>query len=207
MTITAEMVKALREETGAAVLDCKKALEEYQGDFDKAKAYLAEKGLATVKKKAGRAAKDGIVEAYQHPGGRVGVLVEVNCETDFVAKTDKFKQFAHNVALHIAFANPRFVDVDEIPADVLEAQKQELFAEAKASGKPDNVVEKIVEGRLNKWFGDVCLMKQPFVKDDEITITDLVNQAIGDLRENVRISRFARYELGGAGGDEEGGEE
>lgn len=207
MAITTEMVKALREETGAAVLDCKKALEEYQGDFDKAKAYLAEKGLATVKKKAGRAAKEGIVEAYQHPGGRVGVLVEVNCETDFVAKTEKFKQFAHDIALHIAFANPLFVDLDEVPAGVLEEQKKSFFDEAKASGKPDNVIEKIVEGRLNKWFGEACLMKQPFVKDDEITIGDLVNRAIGDLKENIRISRFARYELGGAGGAEDGGED
>jgi elongation factor Ts len=205
MAITTEMVKALREETGAAILDCKKALEEYQGDFDKAKAYLAEQGLATAKKKAGRAARDGVVEAYQHPGGRVGVLVEVNCETDFVAKTDKFKQFAHDIALHIAF-NPQFVDLDEVPASVLEDQKKAFFDEARASGKPDNVVEKIVEGRLNKWFGEACLMKQPFVKDDEITIGDLVNRAIGDLKENIRISRFARYELGSAGGDEDGGE-
>lgn len=203
MAITAEMVKALREETGAAVLDCKKALEEYQGDFEKAKAYLAEKGLATAKKKAGRAAKDGVIEAYQHPGGRVGVLVEVNCETDFVAKTEKFRQFAHDVALHIAFANPLYVDLDDVPAANLETQKQTFFSEAKSSGKPDNVVEKIVEGRLSKWFGEVCLMKQPFVKDDEITVGDLVNQAIADLKENIRISRFARYELGGSGGDED----
>jgi elongation factor Ts len=207
MAITADMVKALREETGAAILDCKKALEEYRGDFDKAKAYLAEKGLATVKKKAGRAAREGIVEAYQHPGGRVGVLVEVNCETDFVAKTDKFKQFAHDIALHIAFANPQFVDVSDIPGDILEARKQEFYREARALSKPDNEVEKAVEDALNQWLDEVCLMKQPFVKNEHLTINDLVNQAIGDLKENIRISRFARYELGGTGGDEDGGED
>ncbi len=204
MTITADMVKALREDTGAAILDCKKALEEYGGDFEKARAYLNEKGLATAKKKAGRAARDGVVEVYQHPGGRVGVMVEVNCETDFVAKTERFRQFAHDIALHIAFANPHYVDLADVPAEVVEAQKQEFLAEARATGKPDSVVEKIVEGRLNKHFADICLLKQPFVKDDEIVVGDLVTQAIADLKENIRISRFARFELGGTT-DEEGG--
>jgi elongation factor Ts len=207
MTITADMVKQLREDTGAAVLDCKKALEQYEGDFAKAKAYLAEKGLATAKKKEGRAAREGIVEVYQHPGGRVGVMLELNCETDFVAKTPKFLDLAHDLALHIAFSNPQFVDLSDVPADVLEAQKQAYYQEAKASGKPDNVIEKIVEGRLSKHFAEVCLMKQPFVKDDEITIGDMITAAIGDLKENIRVSRFARFELGGTGADHEGGGE
>lgn len=207
MTITADMVKQLREETGAGMLDCKKALEQYQGNFDQAKAHLAEKGLATAKKKEGRAAREGIVEAYQHPGGRVGVIVELNCESDFVAKTPQFQALAHDLALHIAFANPQFVDLKDVPQEVMDAQKQSFFEEAKASGKPDNLIEKIVEGRLNKHFSEVCLLKQPFVKDDEITISDLITRTIADLKENIRVSRFARFELGGSGLDEDGGGE
>jgi elongation factor Ts len=207
MAITADMVKQLREETGAGMLDCKKALEQYQGNIDQAKAYLAEKGLATAKKKEGRAAREGIVEVYQHPGGRVGVMLELNCESDFVAKTPQFLDLAHDLALHIAFANPQFVDLKDVPQSVMDAQKQAFFEEAKASGKPDNVVEKIVEGRLNKHFAEVCLLKQPFVKDDEMTVGDLITRGIADLKENIRISRFTRFELGGSGADEEGGGE
>jgi elongation factor Ts len=205
MTVTAQMVKELREETGAAVLDCKKTLEETQGDIEKAKALLAEKGLAKAKKKMEREAHEGKVETYTHHGGRVGVMVEVNCETDFVAKTERFQEFAHDMALHIAFANPQYLDVEDIPEDVLEEQKEVFYNEAKAQGKPDNVIERIVEGRLNKYFTDVCLLRQPFVKDGEISIGDLVAKAIADLQENIRISRFARFELGGAapGGEEE----
>jgi len=196
MAITADMVKELREATGAAVLDCKKALEEYDGDMEKAKAYLAEKGLATAAKKAGREAREGKVETYTHTGGRVGVMVEVNCETDFVANTDQFQRFARDIALHIAFSNPQYLDPESIPAADLEAKKAEFAKEAKESGKPDNIIEKIVEGRLNKWYSDSCLMNQPFVKDDEITISDLVTQAIAELKENIRIRRFVRFELG-----------
>jgi elongation factor Ts len=192
------MVKELREATGAAVLDCKKALEEHDGDMERAKQYLADKGLATAKKKADRVALEGKVETYTHPGGRVGVMVEVNCETDFVANTQEFQAFAHDIALHIAFANPLYVDAADIPADVLEEQKKTFYSEAKAEGKPDNIIERIIEGRLNKFYAEVCLMRQPFVKDDEVTIADLVTQTIAELKENVRISRFARYELGGA---------
>jgi elongation factor Ts len=201
------MVKELREATGAAVLDCKKALEEHQGDMEKAKAYLAEKGLAVAKKKAERIAREGKIETYTHPGGRVGVIVEVNCETDFVAKTEQFQTLAHDIALHIAFANPLYVDIADIPADVLEAQKKKFYEEGRAQGKPDNVIEKMVEGKLNKYFAEVCLMHQPFVKDDEITIGDLVMRAIAEIKENIRVSRFARYELGqtapDSGGDED----
>jgi len=196
MTISAQMVKELREATGAAVLDCKKALEEHQGDMEKAKAYLAEKGLAVAKKKAERIAREGKIETYTHPGGRVGVIVEVNCETDFVAKTEQFQTLAHDIALHIAFANPLYVDIADIPADVLEAQKRKFYEEGRAQGKPDHVIEKMVEGKLNKYFAEVCLMHQPFVKDDEITVSDLVTRAIAEIKENIKVSRFARYELG-----------
>src|SRR5574341_148121 len=195
-TITTDMVKELREATGAAVLDCKKALEQHGGDMEKAKAYLAEKGLATAQKKAGRLAREGKVETYTHTGGRVGVMVEVNCETDFVAKTPQFQEFARHLALHIAFGNPKYLDTHEIPAAELDAQKKALRDEAKAQGKPDNVVDKIVEGRLDKWYAEVCLLRQPFVKDDEVTIQELVTRTIAELQENIVISRFARFELG-----------
>lgn len=206
MAITADMVKALREETGAAVLDCKKALEQFQGDTEKAKAYLAEKGLIAAQKKAERQARDGKVETYSHPGGRVGVMVEVNCETDFVAKTDQFQTFAHDVALHIAFANPLYVDVSDIPSDVLEAKKKEYYQDAKTQGKPENVIEKIVEGRLEKFYAETCLLRQPFVKDEDIKVGDLVMQRIAEVKENIRIARFARFELGGATGNDGSGE-
>ena len=201
MEITAQMVKELREETGAAFLDCKKALDQFEGDMEKAKAHLAEKGLATARKKADRAANEGIIQTYSHPGGRVGVIVEVNCETDFVANTDQFQQLAHDISLHLAFANPAYVDTPDIPEDVLEEKKKAFYDEAKAEGKPDNVIERIVEGRLNKWFSEVVLLEQPYVKDDEISVRDLVVQYIAELKENIQIARFARYELGG--GDEE----
>jgi elongation factor Ts len=203
MTVTAQMVKELREETGAPFLDCKKALEDHEGDLEKAKAWLTEKGLARAKKKMERETREGKIEAYTHPGGRVGVMVEVNCETDFVADTDQFQEFVHDMALHVAFANPLYLDVDDIPEDVLEAQKKEYYDEAKAQGKPDNVIERIVEGRLNKYFSEICLMRQPFVKDDDIVIGDLVTQVIAELQENIRISRFARFELDDTGGGDE----
>ena len=195
MTITAQMVKELREATGAAFIDCKKALEEHAGDMEKAKAYLAEKGLSIARKKAERETHEGKIETYTHPGGRVGVMLEVNCETDFVAKTAQFQTLAHDLALHIAFANPLYLDPTSIPEDVLEAQKTAFYGEAEAQNKPDHVVERIVEGRLNKYFTEVCLLSQPFVKDDEITVGDLLAQTVAELKENIRISRFVRYEL------------
>ncbi|MCC6904446.1 MAG: translation elongation factor Ts [Anaerolineae bacterium] len=202
MAITAQQVKELRELTGAAVLDCKKALEEYQGDFEKAKAYLNEKGLAKAAKKAGRAANDGVIETYTHPGARVGVMLELNCETDFVAKTDQFKSFARELALHIAFANPLYVSQEHIPTDALDAVRAEFLKDAKAQGKPDNITEKIVEGRLNKYFAEVCLLSQPFVKDDEVTVGSLVTRTIAELGENIQVRRFARFALGEAGAGE-----
>ncbi len=206
MTITTDMVKALREETGAAILDCKKALEQHEGNFDKARAYLMEKGLATAMKKADRVVREGIVEAYQHPGGRLGVIVEVNCETDFVARTERFQQLAHDLALHIAFADPRYLDVGDIPASVLEQQRRTAYAEAQSQGKPDPEARQLAEESLTQFFDEVCLLRQPFVKDEGMTVGDLVTRAIADLRENIRVSRFARFELGGAGGDGGDGE-
>lgn len=199
MAITAELVKQLREMSGAAVLDCKKALEEFEGDIQKAKAYLDEKGLATAAKKADRQAREGKIEVYSHPGGRVGVMVEVNCESDFVANTEQFQQVAHDIALHIAFANPLYVDVADIPSNVVEAQRKFFLDEAKNSGKPDNIVEKIADGKLQKYYDEVCLLRQPFVKDDKMVINDLLVQAIAQIKENIKISRFARFELGGSG--------
>lgn len=196
MEITAQMVKELREATGASVLGCKQALEQFEGDFEQAKAYLAEKGLATARKKAGRSANEGIVETYQHPGGRVGVMLELNCETDFVSSTEMFQALAHDLALHIAFANPSYVRVEDVPEDVLEERKQVFADEAKAEGKPDHIIDRIVEGRLEKWYGDTVLLEQPFVKDNDVKVNDVIIQAIAQLKENILVSRFARFELG-----------
>jgi elongation factor Ts len=205
MAVSAEMVKKLREETGAAVLDCKKALEQYEGNFDEAKKYLAEKGLATARKKSERAAREGKIETYSHPGGRVGVMLELNCETDFVADTDEFQTLAHDLALHIAFANPQYLDVADVPGEVINEHKAEFESEAKAQGKPDNIIERIVEGRLNKVYAEICLLQQPFVKDDEKTVGDVLIEGIAALKENIRVSRFARFEIGETG--EQAGEE
>jgi elongation factor Ts len=196
MAITAEMVKKLREETGAAILDCKRALEEHNGDFEKAKAYLDEKGLATARKKAERVANEGLVETYTHHGGRVGVMLELNCESDFVAKTGQFKEVAHDLALHIAFANPKYVSVENVPAEVVEEQRNTFLKEARAQGKPDNVAERIVEGKLNKFYSEVVLLEQAFIKDDDLTVKDVLTRAIAELKENIQVRRFARFELG-----------
>ncbi|MGF1505395.1 MAG: translation elongation factor Ts [Anaerolineae bacterium] len=194
--VTAQMVKELRDQTGAGPLDCKKALEEHDGDFEKAKEYLIERGLAKAAKKAGREASEGRIETYTHIGGRVGVMVEVNCETDFVANTDQFQELARDLALQIAATNPQFIDVEDVPADVLEPVKEAFYAEAKEQGKPDNVIEKIVEGKLNKHLDEICLLRQPFVKDDEQTVQDVIVAAIAELGENIMVSRFERFEIG-----------
>jgi elongation factor Ts len=196
MEISAQQVKDLREATGAGILDCRKALAQTNGDFDKAVAYLREKGLAAASKKTGREAKEGKLELYSHSGGRVGVMVEVNCETDFVARTEKFQAFAHDLALHIAASAPRFLDIADIPAEVLDEERTVARNRALQEGKPEKVVERIVEGRLDKFYQDVCLLKQPFVKDEAITIADLLKQTISAIGENVIIRRFARWELG-----------
>jgi len=198
MEISATLVKELRQATGAGVLDCRKALQETNGDFDKAVAYLREKGLAAAAKKAGREAKEGLIELYGHGGGRVGVMVEVNCETDFVARTEQFRTFAHDLALQVAAAHPRYVDIADVPPDVIESEKTIARNRALQEGKPEKVVDKIVEGRLEKFYQENCLLQQPFVKDESVKISDLLKQTITAIGENVIIRRFARWELGEA---------
>ena len=196
MEITTAMVKDLREVTGAGVLDCRNALTSTNGDFDEAVAYLREKGLAAVAKRAGRQASDGLVETYVHTGNRVGVMLELNCETDFVARTDDFKALAHDLALHIAFAAPSYLTREEVPEDVIESEGAIYRAQALEEGKPERIVERIVEGRVEKFLDQVCLMGQPFVRDEDKTIQDLINDAISRFGENIVLRRFVRYELG-----------
>ena len=198
VTISAQQVKELREATNAGVLECRKALQQAGGDFDKAVAILREKGLAAAAKKAGREAKDGIVELYSHGGGRVGVMVEVNCETDFVARTEQFRTFAHDLALHIAASSPRYLDVADVPAAELESERSIARNRALAEGKPEKILDKIVEGRLEKFYQEACLLRQPFVKDESVTISDLLKQTISAIGENIIIRRFARWQLGEA---------
>jgi elongation factor Ts len=194
--ITAQQVKELREATGAGVLDCRKALQANAGDFEAAAAYLREKGLAAAAKKEGREAKEGVVELYAHGGGRVGVMVEVNCETDFVARTDRFRTFAHDLALHIAALAPRYLDVADVPAEVVAEKRAAAREQALREGKPEKIVERIVDGRLEKFYVEACLLRQPFVKDEEITVGDLIKRTIAAIGENIIIRRFARWELG-----------
>lgn len=196
MNIPVELVKELREQTGAGVLQCREALEINGGDLEKAVIYLREQGLTAVAKKADREASEGIVEAYGHPGGRVGVLVEVNCETDFVARTEQFQSFVHDIALHVAAMMPLYLTPEDVPAEDLESKIEFYRAQALQEGKPEHIVERIIEGRLRKFYTDTCLMEQPFVKDDEILIKDLMNDKIVELQENIVIRRFERFELG-----------
>jgi elongation factor Ts len=196
LNISVELVKELREETGAGVLACQQALKAHDGDLEKAINYLREKGLAAAAKKTDRKANEGIIDAYGHPGGRVGVLVEVNCETDFVARTEEFETFVHDIALHVAAMSPRYLTIEDIPDSYLERVKEEYRLQALQEGKPEHIVERIIEGRLQKFYSEVCLMEQPFVKEDDILIKDLVKQKIAELKENIVIRRFERYELG-----------
>jgi elongation factor Ts len=195
MAITADQVKQLREKTGAGMMDCKTALTETGGDFDKAVEYLRKKGLASAAKRAGRAAKEGMIGHYIHMGGKVGVLVEVNCETDFVARTEDFQQLAKELAMHIAAADPRYVKRENVPVDVLEREKDIARAQAPA-GKPDHVVEKIVSGKLESFYQQVCLLDQPSVRDPNITIGQMIMNAAAKTGENVTVSRFVRFKLG-----------
>ena len=194
--ITAALVKELRERTGAGMMDCKKALAATEGDMDKAIDYLREKGLAAAAKKAGRIAAEGLVESYIHGGGRIGVLVEVNCETDFVAKTDAFKSLVKDIAMHIAAANPSYLRREEVPAAELEHEKMVLSEQARNAGKPEKIIEKMVTGRIEKYYKEVCLLEQPFVKDPDKTISDLITESIAKIGENIAIRRFTRYQLG-----------
>lgn len=190
------MVKELRAATGAGVLEAKKALEQHNGDFDKAVDMLREKGAARAAKRADRSANEGIIELYAHPGNRVGVMLELNCETDFVARNDHFRELAHDLALHIAASSPRFLTVDEVPAAELERELAVLKSQALAEGKPEAIVDKIVTGRMTKFYEEFCLMEQPFIKDESVKIKDMLTDAIRITGENIVVRRFARYELG-----------
>lgn len=196
MAVTAALVKELRERTGAGMLDCKKALDATNGDMEKAIAHLRENGLAAAANKAGRIATEGAVESYIHAGGRIGVLVEVNCETDFVGKTDQFRDFVKDVAMHIAAAAPKYVSREEVDASELEKEREILKNQALNEGKPAHIVEKMVEGRLSKYYEEFCLLEQSFVKDPDKTIAQLVNEKIATIGENISIRRFVRFELG-----------
>lgn len=196
MAVDAKAVKELRERTGAGMLDCKKALEATDNNIDKAIDFLREKGLSAAANKAGRLASDGLVESYIHSNGRIGVLVEVNCETDFVAKTDQFKEFVRDIALHIAASNPKFVSREEVSAEEIEKEKEILTAQALNEGKPAKIVEKMVEGRISKYYEEFCLLEQSFIKDPDKTIAALVNEKINTIGENISIRRFVRFELG-----------
>ena len=194
--ITAQMVKELRQATGAGILDCRKALEAAEGDFDKAVDYLREKGLAKAAKKMAREAKDGLIAAYIHGGGRIGVLVEVNCETDFVARTDEFKALVNEIAMQIAAMAPRYVSREQVPAEVIEHEKALYRTQALEEGKPEKIVDRIVAGRLEKFYKEVCLMEQDYIRDDSKTVDDLIKEAIARIGENIVVRRFARYQLG-----------
>ena len=196
MAITASDVNALRQKTGVGMMDCKKALTEANGDMDKAIEILREKGMATAAKKAGRIAAEGVVDSYIHMGGKVGVLVEVNCETDFVARGDQFKELVHDIALQIAASKPLYVTKEEVPQDVLDKEKEILKIQAMNEGKPEAIAEKMVLGRIKKYYEDFCLLEQPFVKDPSKTVGQLITEAIASIGEKITVRRFTRYEMG-----------
>jgi elongation factor Ts len=194
--ITAAAVKELREKTGAGMMDCKNALVEAQGDMDKAGDLLRKKGIARASKKASRAVNEGRIEAYIHPGSKIGVLVEINCETDFVAKTDDFKTFSRDVAMQIAASSPLYVKRDNVDQETIDREMDIYREQAKSQGKPENILEKIATGKLNKFYSEICLMEQPFVKDPDKTIENLVTETIAKLGENISINRFSRFKIG-----------
>ena len=196
MKITPGLVKELRERTGVGMMDCKNALKESDGDIEKAIKYLREKGLSKASKRAGRETKEGVIFSYIHPGSKLGVLVEVNCETDFVARTEDFLVLGKNLAMQVAAASPAVVNRDELDQETLEKEREIYKNQAIASGKPENVVDKIVEGKLEKFYHGICLMEQPFIKNDKESVEDLVKATIGKIGENIVVKRFARFELG-----------
>ena len=197
MDITAKMVSDLRKQTNAGMMDCKNALKECDGDMEKAADYLRTKGIAKAVKKEGRATANGLVEAYIHPGGQVGVMVEVACETVFVARTDEFKAFCHDIAMHIAAAAPLALDREGVDRETVEKESEIYRAQMVEEGKPDNIIDKIVQGKVDKFYSDVCLLEQKYVKDPDMTIQDLLKSKIGSLGENMAIKRFSRYQIGG----------
>lgn len=194
--VTTDMVKELRERTGAGMLDCKKALIENEANMEKAIEYLREKGLAAAAKKAGRIAAEGIVESYIHGGGRIGVLVEVNCETDFVAKTPEFRELVKEIAMQVAAAKPEYVSKDQVPVDVVNKEKEILRQQALNEGKPEKIVDKMVEGRVEKYYKDVCLLEQPYIRDPDMTVQQLIIEKITKIGENIQVRRFVRFEMG-----------
>ncbi len=194
--ITANMVSELRARTGAGIMDCKKALAENEGDMEKAVEHLRKTGIAKAAKKAGRTTAEGLVHAYIHPGGKVGVLIEVNCETDFVARNEQFQALVHDLAMHVAASNPAGVRREDVDPELITRERNLFEAQAKESGKPDNVIEKMVEGRINKYYAENVLLEQPFVKDPDKSVEDVVKEHIATIGENIVIRRFARYELG-----------
>lgn len=196
MDINATLVKELREKTGVGMMDCKKALAEAEGDIQRAIDYLRKKGIATAKKRGGRATSEGQIASYIHAGGKIGVLVEVNSETDFSAKTQDFSDFVKNIAMQVAASNPLSVDREGLPADVLEREREIYATQAKESGKPEKVIEKMVEGKMKKFYSEACLLEQPYVKNPDITVQDLLNELIAKTGENIVIRRFARFQLG-----------
>jgi elongation factor Ts len=196
MKITTAMIKELRDETGAGVLEVKKALEAASGDTERALSALREKGAIRAAKRADRVAREGVVEVYAHPGSRVGVMLELNCETDFVARNERFVDLAHDLVLHVAAMRPKYVSRDDVSRDTIEALAREYREQAAGQGKPDDIVDKIVTGRLEKYYSEVCLLEQEFVKDDEVKVQQLVTDLIGVLGENIVVRRFVRYELG-----------
>jgi elongation factor Ts len=194
--ISATMVKKLREKTSAGMMDCKKALLEVKGDMDKAVEFLRKKGLATAQKRAGRAMTEGTIQSYIHMTGKLGVLVEVNCETDFVAKNEDFQEFAKNIAMHIAASNPLGIKPEDVSEEIIDSEKDIYRAQALDMGKPENLLDKIVEGKLKKFYQENCLLNQPFVRDPDISIADLMNELIAKIGENITIKRFIRYQIG-----------
>jgi elongation factor Ts len=196
MSISAQQVKELRELTGAGMMECKSALQEAEGDFEKSIVILRKKGLAAAAQKATRIASDGLIVSYVHPGGKIGVLVELNCETDFVAKTPEFQELAKDLAMHIAALDPKYLRKEDVPPEVLEREKEIYREKAKSSGKPANVIEKIVEGQLSKFYADFCVYEQAFVKDDKITVGQLISERVVKTKENINLRRFIRYKLG-----------
>jgi len=198
MAITAGMVKELRDKTGAGIMDCKEALGATDGSMDGAIDYLRKKGMQSAEKRSSRSTREGLVHAYIHGGGRLGVLVEINCETDFVARTDDFQELARDIAMHIAASNPQYVSRDDVPEDVLAKERHILEEQAKNAGRPERVIPNIVEGRLQKYYQDMCLLDQPFVKNQDLSVNDLLKETIAKVGENITVSRFVRYVLGEA---------
>ncbi len=200
--ISAALVKELREKTGTAMMECKKALVECKGDIEAAAKYLREKGIADASKRSGRATSEGAVYSYIHPGNKIGVLVEINCETDFVARNEQFLEFAKDIAMHIAASNPLYISREEVPKSAVEAEREILVNQAKDSGKPEQVVEQMVKGRLEKFYGQICLLEQPFIKEMNQTVEEYMKEVISKTGENMQIRRFTRYQLGEETGQE-----